>query len=95
MTGSLSQSYFIFDAQEYKVGRKIYYGIEVEEEVVDELGDLLDDGSSNHRHSSLDDESSNESEETEKSEKPKSTKKSMASKMSINRNVKLNKVGLI
>jgi hypothetical protein len=24
MTGSLSQSYFIFDAQQYKVGRKIY-----------------------------------------------------------------------
>jgi len=27
MTGSLSQSYFIFDSNNYKVGRKIYYGL--------------------------------------------------------------------
>ena len=43
MVGSLSQSYFIFDAQQYKVGRKIYYGIQQTEEPVDELGDLLED----------------------------------------------------
>lgn len=41
MTGSLSQSYFIFDAQQYKVGRKIYYGLEQEQEEVQE--DNLDD----------------------------------------------------
>ena len=29
MSGSLSQSYFIFDAQQYKVGRKIYFGMDV------------------------------------------------------------------
>ena len=32
MTGSLSQSYFIFDSQQYKVARKIYYGIDDEDE---------------------------------------------------------------
>jgi hypothetical protein len=36
MKGSLTQSYFIFDAQQYKVGRKIYYGIEKNEEVPEE-----------------------------------------------------------
>ena len=43
MTGSLSQSYFIFDAQQYQVGRKIYYGLEQEQEVVEEenLNDIL------------------------------------------------------
>lgn len=30
MTGSLTQSYFIFDSVEYKVGRKIYYGLDDE-----------------------------------------------------------------
>ena len=39
MTGSLSQSYFIFDAQQFKVGRKIYYGIDMTEEN-DDLNDL-------------------------------------------------------
>lgn len=45
MTGSLSQSYFIFDAQQYSVGRKIYYGLEQEQEVVEEenLNELLGD----------------------------------------------------
>ena len=28
MTGSISQSYFIFDSPEYKVARKIYYTFE-------------------------------------------------------------------
>ena len=28
MTGSLTQSYFIFDSQNYKVARMIYYGID-------------------------------------------------------------------
>ena len=84
MTGSLSQSYFIFDAQEYKVGRKIYYGIEVEEEAVDELGDLLNDGSSNsdkrHRQpEEFNEESSDSSDETSRSEQPKSKKTSMVS----------------
>ena len=40
MTGSLSQSYFIFDAQQFKVGRKIYYGIDMSEEPNDDLNDL-------------------------------------------------------
>jgi hypothetical protein len=45
MTGSLSQSYFIFDAQEYRVGRKIYYGLEKEEEIIeDDINDLLGEG---------------------------------------------------
>lgn len=35
MSGSLTQSYFIFDSQEYKVGRKIYYGMQGKE-IVDE-----------------------------------------------------------
>ena len=44
MTGSLSQSYFIFDAQQFKVGRQIYYNIEQEVPAeVDELADLLED----------------------------------------------------
>ena len=43
MTGSLSQSYFIFDAQKYKVGRKIYYGINVDDEVVDDDPDESED----------------------------------------------------
>ena len=37
MQGSLSQSYFIFDAQQFKVGRKIYFGIQQDEEVIDEV----------------------------------------------------------
>jgi len=28
MMGSLAQSYFIFDSQQYKVARKIYYGVD-------------------------------------------------------------------
>lgn len=32
MTGSLSQSYFIFDANQYKVGRRIYFNIEANKE---------------------------------------------------------------
>ena len=100
MTGSLSQSYFIFDAQEYKVGRKIYYGIEVEEEVVDELGDLLNDGEDSHCHGHGDSSSGSESsDETHKSEarspvepKPKRN----GSKMSggPNNKMKINKVGI-
>ena len=46
MRGSLSQSYFIFDAQQYKVGRKIYYGIEngpVEEQSEQEKTDRKDE----------------------------------------------------
>jgi hypothetical protein len=36
MTGSLSQSFFIFDSQNFKVARKIYYGL------VDEGNDIND-----------------------------------------------------
>lgn len=32
MTGSLAQSYFIFDCSTYKVGRKIYYAVNEDEE---------------------------------------------------------------
>ena len=34
--GSLTQSYFIFDSQQYKVARKIYYGVD------DKDGDVVD-----------------------------------------------------
>jgi hypothetical protein len=36
MTGSLSQSFFIFDSQNFKVARKIYYGL------VDDGNDMND-----------------------------------------------------
>ena len=32
MTGSLSQSYFLWDAQQNKIAREIYYRLENEEE---------------------------------------------------------------
>lgn len=40
MTGSLSQSYFIFDSQQYKVGRKIYYGLDEDDAPKDD-GDFI------------------------------------------------------
>ena len=52
MTGSLSQSYFIFDAQQFKVGRKIYYGIDMNEEPNDDLNDLEKPKSSKSSESS-------------------------------------------
>ena len=42
MQGSLTQSYFIFDSQEYKVGRAIYYGMEAKVEQVEEEEELMD-----------------------------------------------------
>lgn len=44
MTGSLAQSYFIFDSYKYKVGRKIYFAVQEEEddqEDQDDIGMLL------------------------------------------------------
>jgi hypothetical protein len=63
MTGSLSQSYFIFDAQQFKVGRKIYYGISHDEEVPDEIGDLLGDDAKKRKHEDYSEEYDAESGE--------------------------------
>lgn len=41
MTGSLTQSYFVFDSQNYKIGRKIFYGMAAKEETQDD--DVLSD----------------------------------------------------
>jgi len=49
MTGSLAQSYFIFDSYNYKVGRKIYFAVQEEEndqEDQDDIGMLLGNDSS-------------------------------------------------
>ena len=46
MSGSLAQSYFIFDANNYKVCRKIYFSVQEEEEEPedkDDIGALLGD----------------------------------------------------
>ena len=40
MSGSLSQSYFIFDAQQYKVGRKIYFGMDMAADEDDSKSDV-------------------------------------------------------
>lgn len=32
MQGSIAQSYFIYDSPQYKVARKIYFGLEAEEQ---------------------------------------------------------------
>ena len=55
MTGSLTQSYFIFDAQQYKVGRKIYFGMDneaPEEEKQPEKSSSSDSSSSSSSSSS-------------------------------------------
>ena len=41
MSGSLSQSYFVFDSQNYKIGRKIFYGMAAKEDSHDD--DVLSD----------------------------------------------------
>ena len=55
MTGSLAQSYFIFDASNYKVGRKIYFAVQEEEpekEDEDDIGALLGKDQSESQSSS-------------------------------------------
>ena len=47
MSGSLAQSYFIFDSYNYKVGRKIYFSVvesDDDEEEEDDISKLLGDG---------------------------------------------------
>ena len=72
MTGSLTQSYFIFDSQNYKVARKIYYGIDdqVEQDEDDDIQGILNKKAEKDSES----ESSEEydSEEERKSKKSKS-----------------------
>lgn len=67
MKGSLTQSYFIFDAQQYKVGRKIYYGIknECEPNCDDEEHNAENDkqSSSSYSSSSSSSESSSDPED--------------------------------
>ena len=55
MTGSLAQSYFIFDSSKYKVGRKIYYSewekVELEENnEQDDINEIM--GQNNNQTSS-------------------------------------------
>lgn len=48
MTGSLTQSYFIFDSYQYKVAREIFYGIEGEEGEDSSSSDEKDKDDENH-----------------------------------------------
>ena len=40
MTGSLAQSYFIFDSYNYKVGRKIYFSVQEEDDGEEDKDDI-------------------------------------------------------
>ena len=61
MTGSLTQSYFIFDSQNYKVGRKLYYGLaqenklqRLDSEFINNLRNKKDkDYKKKHRHENI------------------------------------------
>ena len=48
MTGSLTQSYFVFDSQSHKVGRKIFYGMEGRDESDED--DYLEGIVGHHHH---------------------------------------------
>lgn len=79
MKGSLTQSYFIFDAQQYKVGRKIYYGIENEVEkeesvIQDDKSQLSDSSSSSSSNSSASQESRVKRKKAKKTPEKKSKK---------------------
>ena len=56
MTGSLAQSYFIFDSFNYKVGRRIYYAVDDEEEEdnedQDDINEILGQNNSSSSSSS-------------------------------------------
>ena len=86
MTGSFSQSYFIFDSQQFKVARKIYFGLDDDDgqvndaDFLDQLAkkdeDKEDDSESHsHSHGHDTDAASDDNEEKEKliGKKDKST----------------------
>lgn len=77
MTGSLTQSYFIFDSQNYKVARKIYYGIDDQvEQEDDDIQGLLG------RKQEKESESESDSYESEEERKSKRSKSRVTSKKS-------------
>lgn len=81
MKGSLTQSYFIFDAQQYKVGRKIYYGIENEVEkeesvIKDDKSQMSESSSSSSSNSSASQESWVKKKKAKKTPEKKSKKAS-------------------
>lgn len=69
MTGSLTQSYFIFDSQKYKVGRKIYYGMEGKEIKDDDEFEMEEENEGhNNNHDKENDEEDDSASEPESSE---------------------------